>query len=146
VALRLLPYANVPDARRPSAVRVLAPDARHLDSRAMHALGVECAPRSRRATQLDRCRHMVAVCGAETAGFAAFELTDSRDLLVHELSAAHHHDDATSALVTALELACLAAGGTRLLISNRVAMSTARLAAYGYEPAPWNGCWQKSMP
>jgi hypothetical protein len=134
------------DARRPAVVHVLAPDAMHLDSRAMRALGVEFAPRSRRATQLDRCRHMVAVCGGQAAGFAAFELTDSRDLLVHELSAATSHDDAISALVTALELACLAGGGTRLFISNRVAMSTAQLAAYGYEPAPWNGWWQKGVP
>jgi hypothetical protein len=146
MAFHLLAFAIVLDARRPPAVRVLAPDARHLDARAMHALGVERAPRSRRAAQLDRCRHMVAVCGTQTVGFAAFELTDSRDLLVHELSAANNHDDAISALVMALELACLAAGGTRLLISNRIAATTARLAAFGYEPAPWNGWWQKSVP
>ncbi len=89
---------------------------------------------------------MAAVCGPDTVGFAAFELTDSRDLLVHELSAAQNNDEVVSALVTALELACLAAGDTRLLISNRVAVSPARLAAYGYEPAPWAGWWQKRVP
>ena len=134
------------EARRPSAVRVLAPDTIHLDARAMTALGLGRAPTPRRGAQLDRCRHMVAMSGDRTAGFAAFELTDAHDLLVHELSAAGDDAAVISALVTALELACLAAGGTRLLISTRMATSTTLLAPYGYEPAAWDGWLEKHVP
>lgn len=134
------------EARRPSAVRVLAPDTIHLDARGMTALGLERTPTARRGAQLDRCRHMVAVSADRTVGFAAFELTHTQDLLVHELSAAADDAAVISALVTALELACLAAGGTRLLISTRVATPVDMLDVYGYEPAPWSGWLEKHVP
>ena len=133
-------------ARQSSAVRVLAPDAIHLDARGMTALGVGRAPGLRRGAHLDHCRHMVAVRGSDPAGFAAFELTNDHDLLVHELSAASGADDVISALVTALELACLAAGGTRLLISSHAAVPPSHFASYGYESAPWSGWLQKRVP
>jgi hypothetical protein len=112
----------------------------------MTALGLERVPTPRRGAQLDRCRHMVAMSGERIGGFAAFELTDTQDLLVHELSAADDDAAVISALVTALELACLAAGGTRLLISARVATPAAMLGPYGYEPAPWSGWLEKHVP
>ena len=89
---------------------------------------------------------MVAMRGERTAGFAAFELTSTQDLLVHELSAAADDPAVISALVTALELACLAAGGMRLLIFARVATPVAMLSSYGYEPAPWSGWLEKRVP
>jgi len=125
---------------------VLAPDTIHLAPRAMTALGLDRVPSPRRGAQLDRCRHMVAMSGDRTAGFAAFELTNTQDLLVHELSAANDDPAVISALVTALELACLAAGGTRLLISTRVATPDATLATYGYEPTPFHGWLEKQVP
>ena len=112
----------------------------------MTALGLDRAPTARRSAQLDRCRHMVAIRGDRTAGFAAFELTDGLDLLVHELAACDNEDEVISALVAALDLACLAAGGTRLLVSARVATPHALLARYGYEPTPWNGWLEKRVP
>jgi hypothetical protein len=142
----LLRCDNVLDARRSPAVRVLAPDAIHLNRRAMTALGLDRAPTARRGAQLDRCRHMVAMRGEAAAGFAAFELTDAQDLLVHELSTASDDGGVVEALVTALELACLAAGGTRLLISTRIATPASMLAPFGYEPAPWTGWLEKHVP
>jgi hypothetical protein len=134
------------DARQTPAVRVLAPDAIHLDARNMMALGVERIPGMRRGAHLDHCRHMVALRGGVAAGFAAFELTHNQDLLVHELSAAGGQDDVVSALVMALELACLAAGGTRLLISTRAATPPSAFVTYGYEPAELPGWLQKRVP
>lgn len=112
----------------------------------MAALGLGRAPTARRSAHLDRCRHMVAMCADRKAGFAAFELTDGDDLLVHELSAAGDDAAVISALITALELACLAAGGTRLLISSRVSTPHATLARHGYEPAAWSGWLEKRVP
>jgi hypothetical protein len=89
---------------------------------------------------------MVAMSGDRAVGFAAFELTGTGDLLVHELSAAGRAEPAVSALVTALELACLASGGTRLLISSHVATPQTMLSALGYAPAAWSGWYEKQVP
>lgn len=146
LALSLLGQGNVLDARRLSAVRVLAPDTMHLTPREMTALGLPRRLGARRSALLDRCRHMVAMSGDRAVGFAAFGLTGTGDLLVHELSAAKHAQPVVSALVTALELACLAAGGTRLLISSSVATPQAMLSAQGYAPAVWSGWYEKQVP
>lgn len=112
----------------------------------MAALGMGRIPTARRSTQLDRCRHIVAIRDQTPAGFAAFELTDDRDLLVHELATPVDDDnDAIGALVSALELACLAAGGTRLLISSRIAVLPKKLEPFGYEQAPWSGWLEKRV-
>lgn len=110
----------------------------------MAQLGVGRVPTSRRAQLLDRCRHMVAVDGGNTpVGFAAFEIVH-HDLLVHEIATRPHADDALSALVVALELACLAAGAQRLFIARRNDAGS-RLAAYGYREA-LSGSWlEKSV-
>jgi hypothetical protein len=134
------------DVRRPFAVRVLAPDTIRLDARAMTALGLRRAPGARRGAQLDHCRHMVAIHDDQPVGFAAFEITSTQGLLVHELSAVGDVAAVISALVTALELACLAAGGTRLLISRGIAIPAEMLAVFGYVRAPWDGWLEKRVP
>lgn len=75
---------------------------------------------------------MVAVRGAEPVGVAAFEL-DADDLVVHALAAVGDDGRVIGALAGALELACLAAGGRRVLVPADGALEAA-LVRLGYRP------------
>ncbi|MGE0040560.1 MAG: hypothetical protein AB7H88_12785 [Vicinamibacterales bacterium] len=118
----------------PASVRILAPDARRLDREELVALGSARVSGRGRSAVLDRCRHMVALAGDVVAGMAAFEL-ELGELRAYELVVEPPNDEVLTELVTALELACLAAGGHRIFISAHASIGSGALARFGYEPA-----------
>jgi hypothetical protein len=113
-------------------VRVLAPDARRLSAAEVRAMlgGAE----SGQTPGLDRGRQMVAVCGDEPIGVAAFEL-DDLELRVHALVVPEGEARALPALLGALELACLAAGGARVAVTPSSSGDVQVWSRCGYVPA-----------
>lgn len=81
---------------------------------------------------------MVAVAGSAVVGVAAFEL-ELGELRVYELCVHPFDADVLTALITALELACLAAGGFRIYVAASATIGAEALAPFGYEPA--GGRW-----
>jgi hypothetical protein len=77
---------------------------------------------------------MVATAGDAIVGMAAFEL-ELGELRAYELLVEPPNDEVLTELVTALELACLAAGGHRIFVSAQASVGTDALARFGYEPA-----------
>ncbi len=114
-------------------------------------LGPDCAPlsasdvrrlfRGRRLTPARRDRlaqsgRIVAACGTRTVGVAAFDRTDS-ELRVHEFgidttSTLCSEEQVVNALLDALEVACLAGGGRRLVMLPRAALAAALLRRRGF--------------
>ncbi|MDP1568940.1 MAG: hypothetical protein Q8L86_02965 [Vicinamibacterales bacterium] len=126
-----------PDLRR---LRVLAPDARRLtEADVRHMLG-GVRPHHARGGGLERGRQMVALCGDDVVGVAAFELEEA-DLFVHVLAAAPPAADVIAALVGALELACLAAGGRRVALTAHADVAPGILAGLGYEAGEARAGW-----
>jgi hypothetical protein len=124
---------------QPSRVelRVVGPDAACLSPADFHRLfrGRSLTP-ARRARILNGGR-VLAACGARVVGLAAYERSDE-DMRVHEFGI-----DATSpcpaeeiaaALLDALEMACLAGGGRRLVLLPRAASAGDQLRARGFAP------------
>ncbi|MFP5378841.1 MAG: hypothetical protein ACLGHP_03655, partial [Vicinamibacteria bacterium] len=104
-----------PPAGEPPLVRVLAPDARRLTDEELRALGIR-APHGRHAA-FARGRQMVAMRGDDVAGVAAFEM-DADELFVHACAVPRETAEALTPLIAALELACLAAGGSAVAVST----------------------------
>jgi len=114
-------------------------------------LGPDCAPpsaadlrrlfRGRRLTPARRDRiaqsgRVVATCADRTVGMAAYERTDG-ELRVHELAVdigamPCTEDQVLNALIDALEVACLAGGGRRLVLLPRAAIATSLLRRRGF--------------
>jgi hypothetical protein len=119
-------------------VRVLAPDARRLSAAEVRAMlgGAERG----QTPGLDRGRQMVAVCGDEPIGVAAFEL-DDLELRVHALVVPAGEARALPPLLGALELACLAAGGARVAVTASASGDMQVLSGWGYVPAMTRTGW-----
>jgi hypothetical protein len=125
--------------RAPGRVQVLAPDARRLtldDIRLLHGGG---AANTRGAT-LASGRQVVALVDGAPAAVATFFI-DGPELRVVALAAAPRGLVAVPGLVNALELACLAAGASRVAITVRGDVSQDALAALGYQHAPSRRGW-----
>ncbi|MEW6322505.1 MAG: hypothetical protein AB1635_15630 [Acidobacteriota bacterium] len=132
-------------APRLPAVRVLAPDALHLTATDFAALGTPRAPSGTRAAVIERCRHMVATAGGRPVGIAAFEV--EQDIVrVHELTAVDCAPDTIDALVTAVELACLAAGASRIFISAVASCPAELLEVHGYRASAGGRWLEKVVP
>jgi hypothetical protein len=126
----------------PVQVRVVGPDAACLTPTELRRLF-----RGRRLTPARRERlrnsgRVVAACGSRVVGLAAYERADG-ELRVHEFGV----DDATpctldqiaTALLDALEIACLAGGGRRLVLLPRAALAAHLLRSRGFVPIA-EGC------
>lgn len=119
-------------------MRVLAPDARRLTDEELRGLGIR-GPHARHAA-FARGRQMVALRGDEVAGVAAFEM-DADELFVHACAVPGQAAEALTPLVAALELACLAAGGSAVAISTQAEVDSGALGELGYRPDAGRPGW-----
>jgi hypothetical protein len=120
-----------PDMR----VRVVGPDAATLTTTELRRLF-----RGRRLTPARRERlansgRVVASCGSRIVGVAAYDRADG-ELRVHEFgvdaSTPCTLDQIATALLDALEIACLAGGGRRLVLLPRAALAAHLLRQRGF--------------
>ena len=116
-------------------VRVLGPDCAPLSASDLRRLF-----RGRRLTPARRDRlaqsgRVVAACGPRTVGVAAYDRTDG-ELRVHEFAVDDTslcaEDQIANALLDALEAACLAGGGRRLVLLPRAAVADSLLRRRGF--------------
>lgn len=137
----LVEHAPTPQVP-PVQVRVVGPDAACLTSGDLRRLF-----RGRRLTPARRERlrnsgRVVAVCGKRVVGLAAYERADD-ELRVHEFgvdaATSFRLDEISTVLLEALEVACLAGGGRRLVLLPRAAMASQLLRARGFVPIA-DGC------
>jgi hypothetical protein len=131
-------------------VRVIGPDAGCLTPTDLRRLF-----RGRRLTPARRERlrnsgRVVAACGSRIVGLAAYERADG-ELRVHEFGVDAVTpctlDQVAIALLDALEIACLAGGGCRLVLLPRAALAAHLLRARGFVPIA-EGCagsWFEKM-
>lgn len=116
-------------------LRVVGPDATCLSPADLRRLfhGRSLTP-ARRARILNGGR-VLAACGTRVVGLAGYERSDD-DLRVHEFgvdaTAPCSADEIATALLDALEMACLAGGGRRLVLLPRAASATDLLRARGF--------------
>ena len=114
-------------------------------------VGPDCAPlspsdlrrlfRGRRLTPARRDRlaqsgRIVALCGSRTVGLVAYDGVDG-ELRVHEFgldtaSTWCSEEQVVNGLFDALEVACLASGGRRLVVLPRAAIAASLLARRGF--------------
>ena len=124
---------------QPSRVklRVVGPDAACLSPADLQQLfrGRSLTP-ARRARILNGGR-VLAACGTRVVGLAGYERSDG-ELRVHEFAldptAPCPADEIATALLDALEMACLAGGGRRLVLLPRAASASDLLRARGFVP------------
>lgn len=131
------PFEDLPDRQ---IVRVMAPDARRLSPADVRRMLGGQRPHHARGGGLERGRQMVAMRGETPVGVAAFEI-EGGDLLVYVLAAAALDEAAVPALVGALELACLAAGGGRVTVSAHVDVDVRVLTDLGYDASGVRPGW-----
>jgi hypothetical protein len=132
---------NAP-APSPVQVRVVGPEAAGLTPTDMRRLF-----RGRRLTPARRERlrnsgRVVAACGNRIVGLAAYEREDG-ELRVHEFGVDANSpctlEQVATALLDALEIACLAGGGRRLVLLPRAALTGSLLRSRGFVPIA-EGC------
>jgi hypothetical protein len=136
----------------PVQVRVVGPDAACLTPTDLRRLF-----RGRRLTPARRERlrnsgRVVAACGSRVVGLAAYERGDG-ELRVHEFGVDATTpctlDQIATALLDALEIACLAGGGRRLVLLPRAALTAHLLRSRGFVPIA-EGCagswFEKTFP
>jgi hypothetical protein len=126
----------------PVLVKVVGPEAGCLTPSDMRRLfrGRRLTPARRE--RLSNSGRVVAVCGGRVVGLAAYEREDG-ELRVHEFgvdaNSACALDQVATALLDALELACLAGGGRRLVVLPRAALTSHLLRSRGFVPIA-EGC------
>lgn len=136
----------------PMQVRVVGPDSAGLSSTDLRRLfrGRRLTPARRE--RLAQSGRVTAACGSRILGVAAYERVDL-ELRVHEFGVDATSpcavDDVARALLEALEVACLAGGGRRLVLLPRAAISTALLRDRGFANIA-EGCagswYEKTFP
>ncbi len=128
--------------QNPVQVRVVGPEAACLTPTDMRRLF-----RGRRLTPARRERlrnsgRVVAACGSRVVGLAAYERADG-EIRVHEFGldacTTCTVDQVATALLDALEVACLAGGGRRLVLLPRAALTAHLLRSRGFVPIA-QGC------
>jgi hypothetical protein len=126
----------------PMRVRVLGSDAAELPAADLRRLfkGRHLTPARRH--RLCESGRVVAVCGTRVVGLAAYEWADA-EFRVHEFGidadSPCRVEEIAAALIDALETACLAGAGTRLVLLPRASIGTAFLRERGYAPIA-EGC------
>ncbi len=118
-------------------LRVVGPDAACLSPADLRRLFRGRPLTSARRARILNGGRVLATCGTRVVGLAAYERSDG-ELRVHEFAV-----DATArcpanqigtALIDALEMACLAGGGRRLVLLPRAASAGDLLRARGFVP------------
>lgn len=123
-------------------VRVLGSDAADLPAADLKRLfkGRHLTPARRH--RLSESGRVIAVCGTRVVGLAAYELVDA-EFRVHEFGIDAESpcrvEEIATALVDALETACLAGAGNRLVLLPRASIGAAFLRQRGYAPIA-EGC------
>jgi hypothetical protein len=131
-------------------LRVVGPDAACLSPTDLGRLfrGRSLTP-ARRARILNGGR-VLAACGTRVVGLAGYERSDG-ELRVHEFAvdatAPCPADEIATALLDALEMACLAGGGRRLVLLPRAASAGDLLRARGFVPIAGDsaGSWFEKL-
>jgi len=133
-------------------VRILGPDASGVPPADLRRLFKGRHMTAARRDRVSGSGRVVAVCGTRVVGLAAYECTDG-EFRVHEVGVDEGSpcrvDEIVGALIDALETACLAGGGRRLVLPPRAATGTLLLRQRGYAPsrAGSAGSWfVKSFP
>ncbi|MFB3852459.1 MAG: hypothetical protein ACE148_01405 [Vicinamibacterales bacterium] len=124
-------------------VRVDGPDGTALSAADLRRVfrGVRFTPARR--TRLDQGGRVVARLGSSLVGVAAFERAGC-ELRVYEMGVdssldAEAVDEIVGAMLDALEVACMAGGGRRLVVLPRAAASCAQMRRRGFA-AVAEGC------
>jgi hypothetical protein len=136
----------------PMQVRVVGPDSACLSQTDLRRLfkGRRLTPARRQ--RLAASGRVTATCEGRVVGVAGYERVDM-ELRVHELgvdaSSPCEVDHIATALIDALEVACLAGGGRRLVLLPRAAISPALLRGRGFVTIA-EGCagswYEKTFP
>jgi hypothetical protein len=118
-------------------VRVVGPDAACLTPTDLRRLFRGRRLTAARRERLANSGRVLAACGTRIVGLAAYERTDG-ELRVHEFAVDATTpcagDEIATALLDALEMACLAGGGRRLILLPRAASADHLLRARGFVP------------
>jgi hypothetical protein len=121
----------------PVKVRVVGPDAACLTPADLGRLFRGRRLTAARRERLANSGRVLAACGTRMVGLAAYERTDG-ELRVHEFAVDATTpcagDEIATALLDALEMACLAGGGRRLILLPRAASADHLLRARGFVP------------
>ncbi len=116
-------------------VRVVGPEAACLSQTELRRLfkGRRLTPARRE--RLRNSGRVVAACGSRVVGLAAYE-REAGELRVHEFAVdegtACPIDQVAAALLDALEIACLAGGGRRLVLLPRAVLAEHLLSSRGF--------------
>jgi hypothetical protein len=128
-------YAPTLRPAPPMRVQVHGPDSADVSAGDLKRLfrGRKLTPARR--LRLSTSARVVAVCGSRPVGLAAYERGDT-EIRVHEFGVDETSpcltDDIVDALLGALETACLAGGGRRLVLLPRAAIASNVLRLRGY--------------
>ena len=121
----------------PVKVRVVGPDAACLTPTDLRRLFRGRRLTAARRERLANSGRVLAACGTRIVGLAAYERTDG-ELRVHEFAVDATTpcagDEIATSLLDALEMACLAGGGRRLILLPRAASADHLLRARGFVP------------
>ncbi len=135
----------------PLHVRVLAPESPPMPPPDLRRLFVGQRLTQARRLHLARCPRILAERGGRPIGLAVYEQVGD-ELRVHELgidpTAAVGAHEVAAALLDALELACLAGGGRRLVLTPRALSLDPEVELCGYHPGADRhaGAWlQKTL-
>lgn len=121
--------------RVPVHVRIAGPGTEPLSEEELQMLFHEQKLTESRLRRLRNCPRILAICAARVAGILAYQQTDT-GLRVREFaldcSDVNDVNTIAIALLDALELACLASGGKRILAAPRTATNIELLRKQGY--------------
>lgn len=137
--------------RTPLQVRVLSPESAPMPPPDIRRLFVGQRLTQARRLHLARCPRIVAEREGRPIGLAVYEQL-GEELRVHELGidpgTTFNPHEVTQALLDALELACLAGGGRRLVLTPRALSLDPEVERRGYRPTVERqaGAWlQKTL-
>ncbi len=129
---------HFPEYQGPLQVRVLAPESAPMPPPDLRRLFMGQRLTQARRLHLAHCPRIVAERAGRALGLAVYEQMGD-ELRVHELgidpSTAPDAREITQALLDALELACLAGGGRRLVLTPRALSLDPEVEQRGYRPA-----------
>jgi hypothetical protein len=123
-------------------VRVVGPDEACLTPADLRRLFRGRRLTAQRRARLANSGRVMAACGTRIVGLAAYERADG-EVRVHEFAVDAASlcaiDQIATALLDALEMACLAGGGHRLVLLPRASVATHLLRPRGFVPIA-EGC------
>lgn len=123
-------------------VQVLGPDSADVSAADLGRLFRNRPLTPARRRRLSGSARLIAVSGSQVVGLAAYERTGD-DVRVHEIGldevSPSGADQIAGALIEALEMACLAGGGRRLVLLPRAALAVSSLLTRGFDSASQGG-------